>query len=62
MSAKEKYEKALQSHSNKYSKADSLRSPSSESAYRDSANNLKTAYEEYAAQQRDMGQPIARWI
>lgn len=53
------YKSALQSHNNKFS---SLRNASSESAYRDSAKNLKDAYALFAAESKRQGKPLPVWI
>ena len=56
------YEQALLSHTNKYTKSTALSMGSNESAYRDSANKLKSAYAEYAEAMKSEGNPIPRWF
>jgi hypothetical protein len=59
---KETYEKTLAAHTNKYAKADSLRSPSSEGDYRESSQKLRSAYGAYAKEMREAGTPIPIWL
>lgn len=59
----EVYNSALTAYTNKYIKSsDALRTPSSESAYRDSTRILKEAYAQYAECMKQEGNPLPRWV
>lgn len=61
MESKETYEKLRMAHNNKWGHA-ALASPSSESAYRESARKMKDAYMAYAEDMKNNKTPIPRWI
>lgn len=54
----ENYQAALRSHSSKFTGKNSV----NEGEYRESANKLRIAYDEYAIAMRQAGTPIPVWL